>query len=164
MTTGSAKSMRLVALGAVGILVISYMISVVGPNVRERSELLRLSKALQSLSRDRVEKAIQAFAKDRPATNGVATRAVHLEELVSGGYLRADEAKPFGGARVTLFSGADDTNPQLVLAVALSSGGRRVALLSDGSVQQLSEAKYRDQIAVQIQPGSQQAEAPNERH
>src|SRR5215470_10146110 len=103
----TAKSKQFVALGVLGILLITFAVSVALPHFRERSEILRLSKALQNLSLDRVETAVRAFTTDHPTTNGVAA-AIALEGLVSSGYLAADDAKPFGGARVTLFSAAND--------------------------------------------------------
>jgi hypothetical protein len=151
----TAKSRRSIVLGVLGVLVIAYAFWVVVPNLRHRSEILRLSKALQSLSRDRIASAMQAFMRDRRTTNGVVSPSISLEELVSGNYLRADEAEPFGGAHVTLFSGADDTHPQMVLAAARFSDDQVVALLSDGSVQQLTRARYRDQIAAQAGDSSQ---------
>jgi len=143
------------------VLVVAYTTCVVVPNVRHRSELQRLTKALQSLSRDRIQSAFQSFTKDRSATNVVMVGSTSLEELVSGGYLRSNEAQPFGGAHVDFFPAPDDRSPQMLLAAARSSGGQVVALLSDGSVQQLTEARYRAQVSAQVRGGSQQDGAAN---
>ena len=159
-----ANSNRLVVLAVLGVLLITYAVSVVVPNVRERSDILRLSTALQNLSLDRVETAVRAFARDHAATNGVAAVGVPLEQLVSSGYLAADDAKAFAGARVAVFLvSSDASNPQAVLAAAQTSAGLKIVLLSDGSVQQLSGARYRDQIAAQVRSRSQPVNAPNER-
>jgi hypothetical protein len=151
----SMKSKRFIVLGGVALLVIAYIIFL-APNVRHRSERLRIVGAFETLPRERAASAVASFARDRRAKNTMVPKTASLGELVSGGYLKPQDAKAFEGAQVAFHTDAGASYAQDILAEARLSDGAIIILLSDGSVQQISQSRYRDQIRQQIKPISQQ--------
>ena len=127
---------RLIIILASVVLVGAYGVSI-APNLRHHSEWKRTVKALQGLSRDRVGTAVQAFSRDRKANGSPLTATVPLGELVSGGYLRADEVAALSGTQTTVSLPADETNPPLVLIRVQFPDGCVIAELADGSIQGL---------------------------
>ena len=87
--------------------------------------------ALQSLSHERVKKAVQAFARDRKS----AVRAVPLRELLSGGYLRAEDIRGLEDRDVMVSLTSDETRPLMVWIRVRASDGSDIELLADGSIQ-----------------------------
>ncbi len=62
---------------------------------------------------------------------------VSLNDLVAGGYLNADDVRAFEGIQVTVSTGGTNASPQRPLIHARMPDGTVIALLADGSVQQL---------------------------
>jgi hypothetical protein len=131
----TTKNKRPIILGALAVLVIAYIISII-PNLRHRSEWKQTVKALQSLSRDRIVTAVQSFARDRKAKNSVVPTAVPLRELVSGGYLGAEDIRGLEGRDVTVSLNVDETTPSAIW-IRVRAADHDIALLADGSVLQL---------------------------
>jgi competence protein ComGC len=128
----TVKTTRLIVLGVLAVLVIAYFVSIV-PNFRHRSEWKKTVAALQSLPHDRVEAAVQAFARDRKATDS----AVPLRELVSDGYLRAQDIRGLEDRDVTVSLRADETTPAAIW-IRVRAGGSDIVLLADGSIQRVT--------------------------
>jgi hypothetical protein len=126
------KARRLIIIGVLAALVISYSISII-PNFRRKAELKRTIAALQSLPRDRVEAAVQTFARDRKVSAGV----VSLRELVSGGYLRVGDIRGLEGKDVAISPDADETTPSAIQIRVRSSEGFDIVLIADGSIQEI---------------------------
>jgi hypothetical protein len=129
------KNKRPIILGALGVLVIAYIISII-PNLRHRSEWKQTVKALQSLSRDRIDTAVQSFARDRKASNRVVPTAVPLSELVSGGYLGVEDIRGLEGRHAKVSLTRDETRPQTIW-IRVRVADADAALMGDGSVLQL---------------------------
>jgi hypothetical protein len=127
------KKKRLIIYGVLAALVVAYIVCII-PNFRHRAEWERTVSALQGLSHERVERAVQTFARDRKTTG----RAVPLRELVSGGYLRAEDIRGLEGRDVTVSLSADETTPQLVWIRVLASDGSDIVVLADGSIQKVA--------------------------
>jgi hypothetical protein len=130
------KTKRKIIFGALAVLAVGYVISIV-PNFRNHSERIRTVEALQGLPRDRVDSAIQSFVGAQKAKGRSVSETVSLRELVAGGFLRAEEAAPFGGADVTFAVSVDETRPQQIVARVPLSNGQMVVELADGSIQQI---------------------------
>ena len=128
------KTKRLVIFGVVAALGIVYVVSIV-PTFRHRSEWKKTVRALQNLSRERADEAIEGFVRDQKAKGRPVPGTVSLGELVAGGSLRAADAAPFNGLNVTFAIRGDETHPGQILArVPLRTGGV-VVQLADGSIQ-----------------------------
>jgi hypothetical protein len=127
------KKKRLIILGVLAALIVAYIISIV-PNFRHRAEWKRTVAALRSLPHDRLTAAIQAFVRDRKTTDTTAP----LRELVSGGYLRADEVGGLADRDVSVSLVADETTPQTVWIRVRASDGSDIVLLADGSIQKVA--------------------------
>jgi hypothetical protein len=133
------KRKRVIIFGALTVLAIAYIISII-PNFRHRSEWNQTVRALRGLPRERIDSAVEAFVRAQKAKGQAVSETVSLRELVAGGFLRADEAAPFGGMDVTFGVGVDETRPQQIVArVPLQSGAVAVEL-ADGSIQQVTRA------------------------
>lgn len=126
----NVKRKRVIIFGILAALFVAYVVSIV-PNFRRKQTVA----ALRSLPRDRVEAAARAFAHDRKATD----KAVALHELVSGGYLQAEDVRGLEGRDVTVAVDVDETAPQTILIRVRASDGSDIVLLADGSVQRVAE-------------------------
>ena len=91
----------------------------------------------QSLDAERIVEAVSAFVHDRAAHATPLPASVSLQELVTGGFLRSEDIKPFGTAEVTISLTKDETHPSQILIQARMPDGSRMAGLADGSVAQL---------------------------
>ena len=99
---------------------------------------------------------LQRFSQDQ-LQRGNFPESVQIDELISAGYITAKDAQPFVGADIScagyiiakgprLLKGADSSlppgpwkaNPRTVLISLTLRDGRRVMLLGDGSIHQLS--------------------------
>jgi len=127
------KNKRLIILGVLAALVVTCIFSII-PNFRYRAEWKRTVAALQSLPHDRMEAAVQAFKRDRKATEGT----VPLRELVSGGYLRAEDIRGLEERDVTVSLSADEESPQMVLIRVRADDGSDIVALEDGSIQKVA--------------------------
>jgi len=81
--------------------------------------------------------AMQAFTRDLTARGQSLPAAVSLRELVSGGYIAANDVRAFDGMDVTISLTADETRPQEILIRVRMPDGSMTAVLADGSVQGL---------------------------
>jgi hypothetical protein len=127
------KTKRKIIFVVLGILVAVYFVSII-PNFRHRSELDRTVQALQGLSRERVDSAIQSFVRAQKAQGRSVTETVSLRELIASGFLRAEEAAPFGSADATFAVSVDETNPDAIIARVPLSSGLVVVESADGSI------------------------------
>jgi hypothetical protein len=80
---------------------------------------------------------LRAFSRDRFVHGMKIPSSVSLSDLVAGGYLTTNEVRAFEGIEVTISTSSNDTNSQNVLIHARLPDGTVVALLGDGSVQQI---------------------------
>ena len=83
--------------------------------------------------------ALQAFSRDRFIHGLKMPPSVSLNDLVVGGYLSTNEIRAFEGIEVTISTEAKGTNSGNILIHARLPDGSVVALLGDGSVQQLQK-------------------------
>jgi hypothetical protein len=127
------KNKRLIILGVLAALVVAYIVSII-PNFRHRAEWKRTVAALQSLPHDRMDTAVQAFKRDRKTTES----AVSLRELVSAGYLRAEDIRGLEEQDVTISLSAEETSPQMVWIRVRASDGSDIVALADGSIQKVA--------------------------
>lgn len=117
------KTKHLIILGILTVVVVAYGISIV-PNVRRKADLERTFTALKSLSHNRIENAAQAFARDRK-TNSVVHGSVSFRELVSGGYLNAEDIQGLQDRDVNVALTPDEANSNGIwIHVHLDKGGR----------------------------------------
>jgi hypothetical protein len=135
--TGIMNRKRFIIIGIVVILIAAYAISII-PNIRRHSERKRITAALQSLPLERFVAAVQALARDKRLTNGMAPAAVSLRELVSGGYIGTNDIRGLeaSGAIVSVTAvtatNAIDPTQAWVRVPAL---GYDMCLMADGSIQ-----------------------------
>ena len=94
------------------------------------------SRPASSFDAAKFASALRAFARDRPAGGQQPPASVSLEELVVGGYLQAEDVRPFKGLAVTLSFAADASHPQSVLVRVKLADGTEMVGLADGSAQQ----------------------------
>jgi hypothetical protein len=131
------KRTRFIIFGVVAILITAYAISII-PSIRRHSERKRITAALQSLPLERFVAAVQALARDKKATNGMAPTMVSLRELVSGGYIGRDDTRGLeaSGAilSVTAVTTTNATDPPQAW-VRVPALGYDMCLMADGSVQ-----------------------------
>lgn len=93
---------------------------------------------------ERIAKAMAQYARDVSARGERLRPSVTLDELVRGGYLTEEDAKPLteGFAKVIFYTDATGTNPQSLLVEAQMTNGDVQAVLADGSVQQFTAARW----------------------
>jgi hypothetical protein len=127
------KTKRLIVIGVLGVLAVGYIVSIL-PHFRHRAEWKRTVAALQNLSHERVETAVQAFALDRKTTDS----AVPLRELVLAGYLRAEDIRGLENRDATVSLSTDETKPQMIWIRVRASDGSDIVLLADGSIQKMA--------------------------
>jgi hypothetical protein len=127
------KAKRFIILGVVAVLAAAYIISII-PNFRHRAEWKRTVAALQALSREKVQSAARAFARDRKIGNG----AVSLRDLLSGGYLRPEDLRGLEEKDATISVTADETTPSAVWIRVRASDGSDIGYMADGSIQRIA--------------------------
>ena len=74
--------------------------------------------------------------------------SVGLEELIAEGYLRSNARSLFPGAEATFFLNVSENQSQHILALAKHRNGVWSALISDGSIQQMTLTKLQEQLRV----------------
>ena len=126
----TVKKKRLIISAVLTVLVAAYVISVIS-KWRHRVEWNRTVVALQNLPFERLETAIQAFKRDRKPTD----TTVPLRELVSDGYLRAEDVRELTNRNILVSLTANETDPQATLIRVRSTDGPDIVLLADGSFQ-----------------------------
>jgi len=82
--------------------------------------------------------AAHAFARDHQAGEQPLPPTVSLRELLEGGYLEATEVRAFEGMEVRISLTADAGGLQQILVSAQLPDGSKIALMGDGSVQQIA--------------------------
>ena len=83
--------------------------------------------------------AVRAFTQDKLKKGQPMPDTLALRELVSGGFLAAEDARAFEGMEVTFYLSADLTRPkETVIRVRLPDGSQMV-MLADGTVQQTTK-------------------------
>ena len=127
------RTKRFIIFGVLAVLVVAYFISII-PNVRRRAEWNRTVAAIQSLPHDRVAMAVQAFARDHRSTDSI----VPLRELVSGGYLRAEEIRGLEDRDVTVSLTADETTSAAVWLRVRAADGSDIVVMADGSIHKVA--------------------------
>jgi hypothetical protein len=133
------KTKHKIIFGVLAVLAVAYVISII-PNFRHRSAWKHTIQALRSLPRDRVDSAIQSFVGAQKAQGRSVSETVSLRELVASGFLRAEEAAPFGDAEVAFAVSIDETRPQQIIARVPMSSGVVVVELADGSIQAMARS------------------------
>jgi hypothetical protein len=101
---------------------------------------------------ERMVKAFAQYVKDASKRREPPPSSITLDALLQLGYLTSEDVKPFEGAKVTFYAGADETRPQSVLCAAQMPDGTVQAVLADGSVQQLTRSRWQDYLTNLGQP------------
>ena len=102
--------------------------------------------------------ALQGFSRDQIARGQRFPPEISLQDLLRGGYLTTNDVRAFEGMEVTFSTQADDSHPEMFLAYARTPDGQFICALADGSVQQLSRARYEELRAHLGQPSGARAE------
>lgn len=126
---------RLILILLGGIVVATLLVGAISAE-RQHRERIRFVKALQSLSRDRVDAAVQAFIRDKKTGGASLPATVTFGELVSSGYLTKNDVAAFDGKEV-MVSLSDDITPQSILIRVPLTNGREIVEMGDGSVQMI---------------------------
>lgn len=88
--------------------------------------------------------AVRAYEQDLNKRGQTWPATVSLAELVKGGYIAADDVRALESTEVTLCLTIDNNDPRAVLMYARVPDGGVMALLGDGSVQQLTSQRIED--------------------
>jgi hypothetical protein len=86
--------------------------------------------------------AMRAYAFDLVAKGQRVPDEVPLQTLIEGKYLKAADVEAFKGVEVTFFNNASNKNPQSLLVSVVMTDGQVLCLLADGSVQEVTLARY----------------------
>ncbi len=81
--------------------------------------------------------AMQAYVRDLATRGQPLPDTVSLRELVSGGYVAAQDLRAFDGLDVTLSLTVDEAHPQEILIRVRLPDGSVITSMMDGSVQSL---------------------------
>ena len=81
--------------------------------------------------------AEQRYEHDRVSRGQPLPASVTLQNLVSGGYISADEVRSLDGSDVTFYPAVTDATPQAILVRVRMPDGVEIAAFADGSVVQL---------------------------
>jgi len=109
---------------------------------------------------DRMVRALREYVVECRSRGVPVPPTVTLRSLVRLGHLRSEEARAFEGVELVFHTDADATRPNMILAEARMPDGSFLVLLGDGSVQQLSQERYDEQIKSQRQRNSGTNTAP----
>ncbi len=120
-------------MACAALLTVASIFSIVS-NVRFQREWDRTAKALKSLPRKRVDAAVQAYVRAQKTRSRLRPATVTLNELVSDGYLRANELSAFGGKEVEVFIQVVDFTPKAGLIRVHLTSSRDIFEAADGSV------------------------------
>jgi hypothetical protein len=123
------KIRRLIVIA--GLLVaVAALVSVALISHWQRSE--RTFKILPKLA-----VAEQSYVRDHVSRGQPLPASVTVQDLVRGGYVSADEVRSLAGADVTFYPTVTDTTPQAILVRVRMADGVEMAVMADGSFQQL---------------------------
>jgi len=81
--------------------------------------------------------AEQHYVRDQVSRGNSLPASVTLRDLVSGGYVSADEVRSLDGADVTFYPAVTDATPQAILVRVRMPDGIQIAAFADGSIAQL---------------------------
>jgi hypothetical protein len=98
--------------------------------------------------------ALAEYRRDCQTRGEPVPSSVTLDALVRSGHLRREDTKAFEGVTVVFHSDADETQPQSILAAARMPDGTWNVVMGDGSVQQLTPARYNEIRRNSGQPAS----------
>ena len=127
------KNKRRIILGVLAVLIVAYIIPGI-PNYQRMSERKKTVAALQGLSRERLDTAVQAFARERKAGGGIVPATVSLHELVSAGYLHTNDIRGLENRDAIVSLSADMTNPLMIRIRVHWDDRLDIVLVADGSV------------------------------
>ena len=96
--------------------------------------------------------ALQGFSRDQIARGQRLPPEISLRDLLRAGYLATNDVRAFEGMEVTFSTGVDESHPEMILAWARTPDGQFICALADGSVQQVSRARYEQMRAHLGQP------------
>jgi len=130
---------RIIVFATFAVLGIAYIISII-PNIRHNSEWNHTVRALRGLPKARVVSAVDAFVRTQKTQGRAVSDTVSLRELVAGGFLRVEEAAPFGGKDVAFGLRVDEARPQQIVARVPLRCGTIAVQLADGSIQEITPA------------------------
>jgi hypothetical protein len=82
--------------------------------------------------------AAQSYTRDLQARKQPIPKSVSLDDLVAAHFLRPEEVAAFRGMKATVMLTTEANNPQFVLMRVHFPDGSDIALMGDGSVQQLT--------------------------
>ena len=99
-----------------------------------------------SIDGKRYMAGLTQYAQDLRSRGEPLPPSITLDELVRGGYLRTEDARPFEHAEVTFYTDADETRPMSVLMEARMPDGQVHAVLGDGSVQQFPAGRWQEHL------------------
>lgn len=100
----------------------------------------------------RIATAFSEYAKECRRRGQAVPSLVTPEMLVASGHLRQQDVKALAGIRLIFHGDADETRPQRLMVEAQMPDGSWLAVLGDGSVQQLTQARL---DAIRTQSGQQ---------
>lgn len=87
---------------------------------------------------EKITIAVQTYVQYLKQNGLPVPQSVKLQNLVHKGLLRQEDVSGFDGVDVTIYLTMDETNPSQVLMRARFPDGSQEVVLSDGSVQQVS--------------------------
>ncbi|MBM3836121.1 MAG: hypothetical protein FJ403_23235 [Verrucomicrobia bacterium] len=83
--------------------------------------------------------AVRTYASTMRAAGAEVPAEVSIETLIARSLLQREDVSAFNGLDVTIALEADETKPSQLLVRVRTSNGQELALLGDGSVQQLKK-------------------------
>jgi hypothetical protein len=134
------KARRLLALGGTALAVVVVAVLALSAYWERKQPVFTNASKLIA--------ALQAFSHDRVTHGQPLPQQVSLQDLVAGGYLMTNDVAAFDGIDVTFFTGASETSPQAILAVARQRADDKqvTCLLADGSVAGFSRSRYEEML------------------
>ena len=86
--------------------------------------------------------AARSYARDRSHHGGTPPPEVSLSELVATGYVSPGDVAAFAGMEAAISLNTEEEQPQSIRFWARGQDGITIALLGDGSIQQLPAARF----------------------
>jgi hypothetical protein len=130
------RRIRRIVIGTIVGLFAATIVFVL-PVARSTGETKQTVEALHKIPRNRLEAAVQSFARDQKIDGNALSTAVPLKELVSAGYLGEEDIRGLENKDATVSLSVSDGMPHAVLIRAHTSEHHEIALLADGSVEEL---------------------------
>jgi hypothetical protein len=106
------------------------------------SEVSKVTVALKSLPLNRLWTAAQAFSEAQKTNGSPVHQTLLLSNLVSGGYIQAEEVGILTNKHAAVFLDPGNANPSSVLVrVKLSTVTHDMELVADGSIHLIPPGK-----------------------